>query len=388
MEMWSWSSAASVAWLAGSLLCLAPLNACDGNEFSSALGDGGTGAGQGGQAEGEGGAPLSAGAPAQLGGEAPSAAGAAGEGGAPTGCTANPDCDAGNFCREGECVSCSDFSDLATLEYDNPEPLEVLNSTTNMEGLRFARPSGSGDGLLYVREFFGGHLWFTSDPTKTAGTALTSPQDVLESGGIRVTHPLPKPLAAYNFFFQRRSSAEGAATKLYGAHMDDSGVVVGETELPEPFNSNVNASYSLALSEQRAIWMQNVNGGLDLHLKTLRLVPEGAEPADLRLPLPFECGFAGEFELAPWLTRDGKVLFFTARAVDETCVFPDGTATRVYAIALSDLGEPLGPARALSNLGPAERRQTDPALSPDSCQLFFSGDHDEGMGIFRAERVH
>lgn len=161
--------------------------ACEGAEFTGVTEQGESGqAGQpievaGGAPSHVGGQPTSAGEP-NLGGEAP-AVGGAGEGGMPSGgCGSIADCGAGTFCRQGSCVACSDLNDLATLDYGNPEPLEVINATAGLEGMRFPRPTGQGLGLIYVRDFFGGHLWFTSDATESAGVALPAPQEGFESG--------------------------------------------------------------------------------------------------------------------------------------------------------------------------------------------------------------
>jgi hypothetical protein len=266
----------------------------------------------------------------------------------------------------------------------------VINQTIELEGLRFARPIGEGPGLVYTRDFFGGNLWFTSDANQSDGTALVGPVDAHQAGGLPVVFSLPSELSAHDFFFHRSvvDTAMVTKTTLYGANLDDAGNLTDAAPLPAPFNqANVTASYSLALSKRRAIWMQNVDGSLDLHLKTIALPGAGQEPVDLLLPLPFDCGFAGEFELAPWLTPDGETLFFTARTATDACMFTNETPSRIYVVGLSSAGEPLGPARELGGLGPAGSRQSDPALSADGCQLFYSSQSDEGMLLYRAERL-
>lgn len=380
---------ASWAWL-GSL----GLGGCDGAKFSAATGEGGEG-GEGGEQQTSGGVPSSAGERPSAGdaGQAgePTQGGSGNEAGAPSGsCTDNAACASGTFCDQGSCVSCGQIADLAELEYGNPVPLEVINEKAGIAGLRFARPIGEGPGLVYTRDFFGGALWFTSDAEQTDGVALATPVDTYQNGGLRVAFSLPQELAAHDFFFQRSVVDTAMVTKssLYGATLDDAGNLSEAVPLPAPFNqANVTASYSLALSERRAIWTQNLNGSLDIHLKTIGLPSEGQEPADLLLPLPFDCGTAAELEYAPWLTPDGETLFFTARTATEACMFTNETPSRIYVVGLSSSGEPLGAARELGGLGPDGSRQTDPALSADGCQLFYSSQSDESMLLYRAERL-
>jgi hypothetical protein len=377
---------ASFAWLG-----FVGVGGCDGTKFSGVRGEGGEG--------GDGGEDASGGAPRGPGGQ-PSAgdAGQAGEatlgggdneaGAGAGGCSANVDCGAGTFCDQGGCVSCA-VADPAVVEFGNPVALEVINETIELEGLRFARPIGEGPGLVYTRDFFGGALWFTSDANQSDGIALGGPADTHQSGGLPIAFSLPPELSAHDFFFHR-SLVDNAITKttLYGGNLDDAGNLSNAVPLPAPFNqANVAASYSLALSEERAIWTQNINGSLDIHLKTIGLPSEGQEPADLLLPLPFDCGFASELEFAPWLTPDGETLFFTARTATDACMFTNETPSRIYVVGLSSAGEPLGQARELGGLGPEGSRQSDPALSADGCHLFYSSQSDAAMLLYRAERL-
>lgn len=375
----------------GMLVALSTMGACDGGEFSGSATDAGAGGepetSAGGGPSSQGGAMSSAGESSSEAGEASEQGGAAGAAGSGS-CEVNADCAAGRFCRQGSCVSCGPIDDLAALEYGNPEALDAINDTLELEGVRFARPTGVGLGLVYARDFFGAHLWFTSDFSQSAGIELPGPASTYQNSGLRVTFALPPELSAYDFFFQR-SVADDAVTKttLYGAKLDGDGVLTGVAPLPAPFNQpNVAASYSLALAKQRAVWTQNVDGSLGIHLRTIGLPVEDQEPADLLVPLPFDCGFANELEYAPWLTPDGKTLFFSARVATAECLFMLDTPTALYVVGLSNAGEPLGPARMLTGLGPEGSFQTDAALSADGCHLFYSSRADANMMLYRAER--
>jgi hypothetical protein len=311
-----------------------------------------------------------------------------GGGGASGGCTVSADCATGEFCRDGACVSCTDFSDLGSLAYGAAEPLELLNDSADQEALRFARRVQQGSSLVYVRDFFGGALWFTSDPASSVGVPI-SKTDVYENGGLPVALELPAPLTGLNFFFSRRarSGDDSAKTHQFGAVLAEDGTTSGEQKLPAPFNSEeVVASFGLALSATRAVWMRNVDGMLGMQLVTSPLPPQG-EPTELRLPLPGGCGFAGEFDLVPWLTPDGGTLFFAARRIDESCTPAADTATHIYVLALSSAGQPVGMAHALTGLAEADLRQSDPSLSPDGCELLFSAQRDNALQLYRAPRI-
>lgn len=315
------------------------------------------------------------------------AAGAGGLGGAGAG-GSDCECEAGQFCRDGACVSCLDLSDLSTLEYGAAEPFDVINDTASQEGLRLARRVPGSAALVYVRDFFGGVLWFTADPSESAGAAL-SKTNVFESGGLPLAQGLPEPLAGFNFFFSRRARTGTAPvpTTLWGATLNADGTLKGEQALPAPFNSeSVVSSHALAIGGERALWTRNIDGSLRIQLVTSPL-PVESEGTELRLPLPEGCGFAGEFDFTPWLTPDGRTLFFSARRVDEGCPPQADAVTHVYVLELSSAGQPIGTARALGLAAP-EVRQTDPSLSPDGCELLFSAQEPEGsLQLFHAPRV-
>ncbi|MDF3065482.1 MAG: hypothetical protein K0R38_1083 [Polyangiaceae bacterium] len=324
----------------------------------------------------------------QSGGE-PEGGTAAGQGGTAGAAGGDCDCDEGDFCRDGECVSCLDLSDLSSLEYGPAVPFEVINETATQEGLRLPRRIPGSDGLVYVRDFFGGVLWYTADPNESPGAPL-SKTDVFESGGLPVAQALPEPLAGHNFFFHRRArlGTDPLPTMLFGATLKEDGTLTDEQALPAPFNAEgVVSSHALALGGERALWTRNVDGGLRIQLVTSPVPPRG-EATELRLPLPDGCGFAGEFDFAPWLTPDGTKLFFTARRVDLGCPPPAGAVTHIYVLELSSAGQPLATARALTGLAEPEVRQTDPSLSPDGCELLFSAQEPEGrLQLFHAARI-
>jgi hypothetical protein len=373
-----------IAWPALAGLLLSP--SCKGDAFSPDGSQGGDdsmgGAAEAGSGKGSS-AEAGAGGAAQEGGAMP----VGGEGGSGA-CSSSEDCASGQFCSEGACLACSDLSSPSTLAYGVAEPFELINATTEAEGLRFARRAQAGTGLVYVRDFFGGTLWVTPDPLSSAGSAI-SKTDVFETGGLPLALELPAPLDSFNFFFSRRArtGADTARSRLFGAVQAADGTLSGEQELPAPFNSEeVVASYGLALSSTRAVWSRNTDGVLAVKLVTSP-VPAQGEPTELRLPLPGGCQFAAELDYSPWLTPDGSTLFFTARRVDEGCEPSLDAATHIYVLALSPAGQPVGTAHALTGSMDPSVRQTDASLSADGCELLFSAQPETGMRLYRARRI-
>jgi hypothetical protein len=318
----------------------------------------------------------------EMGGEADVGGAAAG-----ATCTTDEGCDRGNFCREGSCHPCADFSDLASVEFGPAEPFEAINETARDEGLRFGRRLRDGVGLVYVRDFFGGTLWVTSDPLTSSGAAIST-TDVFETGPLSLAQQLPEPLADFDFFFSRRprEKTEPVITRLFGAKQADDGTVGPPSELPAPFNTDgVVATYGLALSSERAVWMRNTDGRLAVQLVTSPLPPSG-EPTPLSLPLPDGCGFATELDYAPWLSADGKLLLFSARRIDTGCKPATDASTHIYALELSAAGRPVGTAHVLTGMFDADVRQTDASLSRDGCELVFSAQPATSMRLYRATR--
>jgi hypothetical protein len=134
------------------------------------------------------------------------------------------------------------------------------------------------------------------------------------------------------------------------------------------------------------VWTRNVDGSLRVQLVTSPLPAEG-EASELRLPLPGDCGFASELDYAPWLTPDGRALFFSARRIDEGCAPAPSAVSHLYVVELSAAGQPTGNARVVNPLNDPSVRQTDPSLSPDSCELLFSAQPEGSMKLYHAPRI-
>ncbi|WP_437963139.1 hypothetical protein WMF04_25715 [Sorangium sp. So ce260] len=123
---------------------------------------------------------------------------------------------------------------------------------------------------------------------------------------------------------------------------------------------------------------------------THRLVTKRAHDAAaqaLNITLPGGCPAQGD-DLAPWVTPDGRLLFFQA-PYSTRGVCADATALRSFYVELGEDGLPVNDAPAtmlLSGVAPSDPVMT-PSLSPDGCTLYFAASIDSGpQSIYAAAR--
>lgn len=348
------------------------------------------GASEGGQSMSGG---AAGGAAASSSGGAPESTG--GDGGAR--CSSSEDCSASQYCSAlGVCSSCQDISDVEeprTIEFGEPEELNKVNDTADLENLRFPRVLGGGAKLTYVRDFFGGQIWLTGDVTANVGAPLASPVDaamLYESGDLWFGEPLPNALSPYNFFFNRSAEQDSNRQVLWGAVIDEAGNASRVEALPLPFNAAVptlRSSYGLALSRERAVWTVNTDGNLDVRLYTVAL---GGDQTPSTIPLELEGGCSpAEFEYSPFLTPDGRLLLFSAKERTADCEPLPDDPNDIYLVQLDEAGQPRAPAVALAGTNQAATSDMDPGLSADMCWLYFaSARHESGkLRLYRARRL-
>lgn len=358
---------------------------------AGAEGGGAAGGGEsaGGAAAGGAAAGSSAGAPDPAGGDA-------GAGGREH-CSSSEDCGAGQFCGAlGSCTSCQDLTsvgDPLSIAFGDVEELDKLNDAADLENLRFPRELHGGAKLTYVRDFFGGQIWLTGDFTASVGAPLDSPIDaamLFESGDLWFGEKLPNELGRYNFFFQRTAEQDSNRQALFGAVIDAAGNATEVAALPQPFNAaapTLRSSYGLALSRDRAVWTVNADGNLDVRLYTVAL---DGDPTPSTIPLTLEGGCStGEFEYTPFLTPDGRLLFFSAKERTADCQPLPENPSDIFVVELDEAGQPRSPAVALAGVNQAASSDMDPALSADRCWLYFaSARHESGrLRLYRARRT-
>jgi hypothetical protein len=318
--------------------------------------------------------------------------GGQGEGGAgePTCDDARP-CIAGSYCgADGLCRSCSDLGsvDLASVRFKAPEPLSVINNAAGDFLLRMPRTFGTGKALLYVRDFFGGEIWYTGDPERDLGAPLMSP---INSPTTIDSYPVwfgtaSGALEAYNFVFGR-ASASGAPAELYGAALAANGTTSKVARLPAPFNPDPplsQSAYSMAVSHDRAWWMINRDLMLGVQFLTMPLDQSGP-PSVVSLRHSADCKFS-EFDVAAWVTPDGKVLFTDARERGADCSVRTGEPHDIFMFQLDEAGQTRGYAVPVAGVSRPNAHEIDASLSADMCWLYFVAKDSDKLRIMRAQR--
>jgi hypothetical protein len=349
-----------------------------------------SGGGSGGNAGASAGGGSDAGGSAS-GGQGDGGAGGAGGAGS---CDEATPCPAGHYCgSEGVCLSCGDITsmdDPGAATFGTPEPLSVVNDAAGDWYLRSPRAFGSGNGLVYVRDFFGGEIWLTGDAETDVGYALRPPinEDAfLEGSPLFFAEQEGSVLGAVNFVFNRAADAN-SPHELLVANVAPSGATFAVTRVPEPFNPTPafsEAAYAMAVSRHRAWWTANRDLGFSVQLLTAPLDQLGP-PSIVPLELSDGCELA-EFDYGPWATADGKLLFVHATERDAACAGLPGQPKDIYVVRLSEAGQALGPALPLSSVNHPESTELDPSLSPDLCTLYFVTSVADKLRIMRARRT-
>jgi len=309
-------------------------------------------------------------------------------------CTDADQCEPGSFCSPlGRCRPCNDpatWRDLSDLEFGPEEPLTATNDEAGFVHLKNPRAFDDTGKLLYEKNLFGGQIWLTSDPMQTPGAPLPIPIDTagLSESGALSFKPKGGPLASFNFFFDAEvERGTEKVRQLFGATINSAGYAPEVRALPAPFNTPASAkswSAALALSQTRAVWVAS-DGSILIQMMTARLGETTASV--LQVPDANGCR-PNQLGWAPWLTPNGRVLFFSAVERTRDCqVAPENTPYDVYVVELDDDGNPVGhgvPLRGASRPGIAEG---DGSLSPDQCWLYYARLTGAGDRLYRARRV-
>ncbi len=364
-------------WMLSSLALFLCSSACGGGEFTSqAGGSGGSAASGTGGGSGGGSNAGAAGASAGAGGRAGNG-GSAGNGGAGNSCN----CDEGQYCRNGTCRDCDDFS---SLEFATPELLE--GPSQNDEGsMRFPRSGDSEQSLFYST----GHLYYAPDFASAPGTHISATAAPPEEAPLYIESP-----GSLNFdlLFTRQVNDVNANRHIVTADWNGS-AFTGVTDAPAPVNMDLFDDYSVALATANARfwWMSTRNASPQL-LTAVQgdLVAELVEP---QVPAGnnIACHAQGE-DLTPWVTREGDLLLFSAQVADTQCTVLDDGATDLYAALLDNDGQPAGVGIALSDVNIRDKvsSEVSPSFSPDYCFLYFASDGGEDRGyefqLYRAAR--
>ncbi|WP_437976784.1 hypothetical protein WMF11_06260 [Sorangium sp. So ce295] len=346
---------------------------------SSSGGEGGAG-GDGGGGSGGGG-----------GGGGSASSSAASGGGGEGGCGA---CKDGEFCTASEtCVSCAARGGV--LSFGALSEVEVAGAMPAFPRVRAETGEGEATLRLVYTAKFG------SDDTKiatatgrpwTAGEVVSSflvDAEGQESGPLLLPLDAPSPhdgFPAGSLLFDRLPPAPGSLPLLHVA--DGLGATQADTlSALNPDGGSRSVAVAHGQRPSYRYWFMNTHqdgGG-----NTSRLVTKRAEDAEVQvldIHLPGDCPAQGD-DLAPWVTPDGRLLFFQAPySARGEC--EEASVLRSFYVALGDDGLPLDeqPARMLlPNLDPSVAVMT-PSLSPDECTLYLASDKNGQQKLYAASR--
>jgi hypothetical protein len=285
------------------------------------------------------------------------------------------------------------------MEFGPVEPLAGVNSGQPTDA-HWPRPVSEGGEMIYVAGlgYHARKLWFTPDFNQGPGGALPAPLDAMEtdggdlveSGPLLTLPAVDGPLKDFALFFDRSTDAGLVpGRKIWGAKYDGAKQeFLAPQELPPPFNA-ANGSWDMAVAPgaQRAWFMSNRDNVLDPKLYTASGA-NGAPPtasAVSLVTLPNNCPVS-EWEIAPWVTLDGLLLFFHARETGDACA--KGAATDIFVILLAPTGQAAGISAYPLPTNQPNTNDSTPAMSFDMCWLYFSSDREvpKRQRLYRARR--
>ncbi len=313
---------------------------------------------------GEGGMPAAGMSAGGSGGASAGATSNAGSGGKPaTSC----DCAAGSYCQAGTktCRLCTDFS---VLDFAAPEKLATLSQTGNQ---RFPRPASAGTDLFYrLGKDGASELWYAPTPISGIGRVLASASGV-------VSGPLFASTPPQNFYFDGADPMTNLRQIMYGTWAIGALSNVG---VATPLNGgNDDFSVAVAATPRRAYWMSSRNKKPAPELIWAKIGVGATMPAVLDVSVKAgtsQCPRIGD-DATPWVNADGTLLLFRSESQNDNCNVNDNEAYDLFAAPLAPDGTPLAPAVALSSLNNTggASTETDPALSQDSCIIYFASNN-------------
>ena len=313
-------------------------------------------------------------------------AGSAGKG---AGGCANCDASKGMYCQDGtsKCRSCKDFS---RLEFAVPQLLSAVSHTTTSSE-RFPRPAASGSSLFYTEDAdVRRELWYAAAPTSGFGNPIFKMPSLGQDSG-----PLLAPnfVTDGDFFFDRADAAATGVRKIMMGSWSGS-TLTGVAVAPAPLNVDNSSDYSIAVAPDvgHAYWMSTRRtGSPELFWESINetsMQAPGPLSLTIRIGSNDGCDRLGD-DATPWVNLDGTVLLFSAESMADTCEQNDSHAHDLFAVPLSDAGQPLVAAVPLSalNVTGGGSDETDPSLSPDACSIYFASDSGTGnYDLYRAAR--
>ena len=281
------------------------------------------------------------------------------------------------YCRNGECLACAE---LSTLDFGEPE----LMLDSPQLSLRFPRDGGAMGSLFYRAGDEGsGHIHYTPSST-TLGSLVGNP-DVNQQSGALFVSELDQ---TFNVIFDETSQGNrtGRAAAWNGTTLS------AQMEMPPPLSPGGFEDYSVAAAGTtgRLFWMSTRDGTA---LRTGVIESGNGDIVTIDVPKRTGSGTCVRIgdDATPWVTPDGRRLFFRSFPLDDACQPLDAATTDLYVVPLEPTtGMPVQPARALASLNEVGTTETDPSLSPDFCTLYFASDRGSAgnadFKLYRATR--
>lgn len=320
-------------------------------------------------------------------------AGTAGSGGATNSsgapCNANSDCTGASYCRS-DTSQCAPCADLGRLEFGTPQPLAAINTWADGNSQQVDLDSPRADGTqLYFAVSTGASqssVYCTADFTQSAGTKVVLP------GGSSDAEPLPlsSPVALLgnlNFLFDEESATNNGSIQeqLFGGAVGLNGVQVTNVgALPAPLNSPTENSYAIAVAKDtgRAWWMMGSSASVNLYTSGVG----NQKPTQVNLTVsPGSCPADFLLDATPWVTPNGKLLFFRSAEQSDNC--RTSTGTDLYFARPGANGTSTATATPLAGVNAVNTIDTSPSLSSDLCWLYFASNRESGQSHLRLYRA-
>lgn len=321
-----------------------------------------------------------------------STGGMGGEGGAP-GCTPEG-CGPGEYCAaSGECTSCTEVGDEGFL-FDTPVMIPLGNQSVKLFP-RVRNEPGGGHRMVYSSRVSGDNYDIATSVDDSEGVWGNG---VIATGtGINTVNPELGPMlmpsnkvvpatpavVAGALVFDSLESAnvrKAFAANNFGAisrsqvNLDDEG-------------DTFSVAIAHALSAPYRYWFMSRRSisGVNVNRMYTRRLPDPSTTVSIVLYPGCTVPTTTTTDLAPWVTPDGKYLFFnTIYDPNESC--NQGTVIRsFYARLNTSTGQLAEPPVWLNVMGVGINVKT-PSLSPDMCTLYFAADAVGHLEIYSARR--
>jgi hypothetical protein len=293
------------------------------------------------------------------------------------------ECGAGMYCESTtkQCRACDDFS---RLQFSAATPVMISPDTTGTTAF-YPRIAADDGRLFFARKYKqnslpvrqiaqailnskkdGWTMWSELDPP------INSPSD--ESGPLW----LPDGSILENLVDQQKvnlsepvllfdSNRDGLTTyKIFAAN--PSGTEAAEVGLPTGKRDTDVAAAPLA-NPPRFYWLSDANSTLGQQ----RLVTATATSQATPVSITFDNGCTAGNVTAPWVTPDGRHLFFAAAYPDQAgCMASLSAPLRLFHVRMTDSGMPAGDPAVAVFPDDTTHYDSTPALDPQGCMLMFA----------------